>query len=172
MDNQKRNPEPGSETMDEKEGPRSSSEDPATDTGANEEQLLYAKILAVGMYFGLGILLVTFCLYLLGIPGPGVPIEELPRLWTLRAHEYLEAVNHQFLHREEVLTGWRWVFVLNRGDYLNFVGIAVLAAVTIVCYMGVLPKLLKKRDWIYAGIAVLEIVILLLAASGVVSVGH
>ncbi len=58
------------------------------------------------------------------------------------------------------------------GDYLNFVGIALLAAVTIVCYIGILPNLFRKKDWIYATIAVLEVLILVLAASGIVAVGH
>ncbi len=141
-------------------------------TEANEEQLLYAKILARGMYLGLGILLVTFALYLTGIITPAVPIEELSNYWTLSAHEYLEVINHEFLHRDHVVDGWGWIYVLNRGDYLNFVGIALLALVTIVCYLGILPTLLKKRDWTYAGIAIIEVLILALAASGLIVVGH
>jgi amino acid transporter len=139
---------------------------------ASEEQLLYAKILNVGMYLGLGILLATFALYLSGLLAPAVPIEELPNYWNLSAHEYLEAINHQFLHRDELLLGWDWVFVLNRGDFINFLGIAVLALVTIVCYLGILPTLFRKKDWIYGAIAVLEVLILVLAASGLVSAGH
>lgn len=139
---------------------------------ADADQLLYAGILAKGMYLGLGILLVTFALYMTGMVQPGIPIEELPRLWTLSAHEYLEVVNHEFLHRPDVVVGWGWMAVLGMGDYLNFIGIALLAAVTIVCYMGVLPSLFRKRDWIYATIATLEVIVLALAASGLVSVGH
>lgn len=139
---------------------------------ASEEQLLYAKILNVGMYLGLGILLATFALYLTGLLAPAVPIEELPNYWTLSAHDYLEAINHQFLHRDELVLGWGWVFVLNKGDFVNFVGIAVLALVTIVCYLGILPTLIKKKDWIYGAIAVVEVLILTLAASGLVSAGH
>lgn len=139
---------------------------------ASAEQLLYARILAMGMYLGLGILMVTFTLYLTGILEPAVPIDQLPHYWSLPAHEYLEAINHDFLHREGIVDGWKWVFVMNRGDFLNFVGIALLALVTIVCYLGILPTLFRKRDWIYGGIAILEILILALAASGVVAVGH
>lgn len=139
---------------------------------ANEEQLLYAKILATGMYVGLAILLTTFALYLTGLFSPAVPIQEISNYWTLPAHEYLEVINHEFLHRDHVVDGWGWIFVLNRSDYLNFVGIAVLALVTIVCYLGILPALLRKKDWIYASIAILEVVILTLAASGIVGVGH
>jgi len=139
---------------------------------ADADQLLYANILAKGMYLGLGILLVTFALYMTGMVQPGIPIEELPRLWTLSVHEYLEVVNHEFLHQPDVVVGWSWMALLGMGDYLNFIGIALLAAVTIVCYMGILPSLFRKKDWIYATIATLEIIVLTLAASGIVSVGH
>ena len=145
---------------------------PSDGLAPSEEQLLYARILAAGMYAGLAMLLVTFALYVLGIVSPAVPIQELPNYWTLSAHEYLEAINHEFLHREHIVTGWGWMAVLNKGDYLNFAGIALLAAVTVVCYLGILPTLLRKRDWIYSAIALLEIIILVLAASGIVAVGH
>jgi hypothetical protein len=145
---------------------------PGTGAQASQEQMLYARILAAGMYLGLGILLVTFFLYLTGIIDPAVPIRELPDYWTLSAHEYLEAINHAFLHRDAIVIGWGWTAVLNRGDYLNFIGIALLALVTIVCYLGILPTLFRKKDWIYGTIAILEVVILALAASGIVSAGH
>ncbi len=153
------------EVQDKSPGPQPTAE-------ADPDQLLYASILAKGMYLGLGLLLVTFTLYLTGILQPGVPIEELPNYWTLSAHEYLEAVNHEFLHRPEIVVGWGWMRLLGLGDYLNFVGIALLAAVTIVCYIGVLPNLFRKKDWIYGTIAVVEVLILALAASGIVAVGH
>ncbi len=139
---------------------------------ANEEQLLYARILAAGMYIGLGILLVTFALYLTGVMAPAVPIKKLPHYWILSAHEYLETINHHHLHLEEVVVGWGWLRLLHKADFLNFVGIAVLALVTVVCYLGILPTLFRKKDWIYGTIAILEVVILTLAASGLVSVGH
>ena len=139
---------------------------------ADEDQLIYASLLAKGMYLGLGILLVTFMIYMTGILQPGIPIEELPRLWTLSAHEYLEAVNHDFLHRPEVVDGWGWVALLGMSDYLNFVGIALLSAITILCYLRILPNLYRKKDYIYTAIAALEVIVLALAASGLVAVGH
>jgi hypothetical protein len=38
--------------------------------------------------------------------------------------------------------------------------------------MGILPSLIRRKDWIYGTIAALEILILVLAASGIVAVGH
>jgi hypothetical protein len=139
---------------------------------ADADQLLYAGILAKGMYLGLALLTLTFIIYMTGIVQPGIPIEELPRLWTLNVHDYIETVNHEFLHRPEVVTGWGWVGLVGMADFMNFIGIAILAAVTIVCYLGILPSLFRKKDWIYASIAILEVIVLVLAASGLVAVGH
>jgi uncharacterized membrane protein len=137
----------------------------------SQEQLLYARILAAGMYTGLAVLLVTFVLYMSGAIAPAIPIDRLPDFWTMDVAQYLEAVNTQYLHHDHILTGWAWVSALEHGDYLNFVGIVVLSMVTIICFMGILPTLIRKRDYAYTVIAVLEIVILALAASGVLTAG-
>ena len=138
----------------------------------DEEQLLYARILEAGMYFGLALLFVTYALYLLGIVAPGIPVAELPRYWEMNVHDYLEAVNADHLHQEHVVTGWSWLSVLGHGDYLNYLGIAVLSAVTIVCFVGIVPTLIRKGDKAYAAMALLEVAILTLAASGLLAAGH
>ena len=140
--------------------------------GADEEQLLYAKILQTGMYIGLALLLVTFALYTSGIVQPAVPVEQLPDYWEMNVHDYLEATNHDHLHREHPVSGWSWLSVLGKGDYLNFLGIALLSAVTIVCFVGIVPTLLRKKDKAYVVMALLEAAILTLAASGLLTVGH
>lgn len=140
-------------------------------TGVSDEQLLYARILAVGMYTGLATLLVTFAIYITGAMEAAVPISELPRYWTMDVQTYLHTVNEEYLHREHALTGWWWVSALGSGDFLTWVGIALLACVTPVCFAGIVPMLVRKRDWIYAAIAVVEVVVLTLAASGVLAAG-
>ena len=76
------------------------------------------------------------------------------------------------MYLDGIVVGWGWVAVLNMGDYLNFIGIALLALVTIVCYLGILPTLFRNKDWVYGTIAILEILVLSLAASGIVTGGH
>jgi hypothetical protein len=143
----------------------------ATRRRSDDEQLLYASILEVGVYLGLVVLLVTFALYASGAVPPGVPLQELPTYWQLSAHEYLEVVNAEHLHRSHVITGWGWVVMVGKGDYLNFVGIALLAGVTVVCFLGIIPTLLRKHDRVYATMAAIEVLVLTLAASGVLAVG-
>jgi hypothetical protein len=139
---------------------------------ADEEQLLYANILQVGMYIGLTLLLVTFALYTSGIVTPAVPVERLADYWTLDVNEYLEATNRDHLHHEHPIAGWSWLTVIGKGDYLNFLGITLLSGVTIVCFAGIVPTLIRKNDRAYVAMALLEIVILALAASGILAVGH
>ena len=138
----------------------------------DDEQRQYASILQIGVDAGLLVLLVTFALYVSGLVPPSVPLHELPNYWGLSVHEYLEATNAEHLHHEHVITGWSWISVVGKGDYLNFVGIALLGGITIVCFLGIIPTLLRKHDRIYAAMASLEVVVLTLAASGLLAVGH
>jgi len=62
--------------------------------------------------------------------------------------------------------------MLKYGDFINFIGIAMLAGVTILCYAAIVPTLLKNNDKVYAILAVIEVIILSAAASGILAVGH
>ena len=132
---------------------------------ATEEQLLYAGILDKGMKIGLLILVVTFGLYMSGILTPQIPVEDLPQYWSMSVSEYLDATG--------IETGWSWLHHLGKGDMLNFVGIAFLAGVTIICYLAIIPSLIRKKDTAYVVLAFVEVAVLVLAASGVLkSSGH
>ncbi len=131
--------------------------------GIGEEQLAYALVLDRGMKVGLLALVLSFLVYVSGALAPRVPVEELPRYWSLPVKEYLAATG--------VHPGWAWLGLLGHGDFLNFVGIAFLAGITIACYLAILPVLLRKRDLVFVGIAVLEVLVLALAASGVLNAG-
>lgn len=139
---------------------------------AQSDQVLYAKVLGVGMYIGLLILFITFGVYVSGAVAPAVPHDQVANYWHQGVQEYLEAVNHDHLHLEHPPTGWAWITMLGKSDFLNFVGIAILGGITIICYLAIIPTLLRKRDHAYAAMALAEVVILSLAASGIMAVGH
>lgn len=132
-------------------------------TKASEEQVAYANVLNVGMWFGLALLIITFFVYLSGIMPSYVPIDDLPKYWTMRVHDFNVALNAP--------TGWGWASFVGKGDYLNFVGIAILSGLTILCYLVILPILMKKKDRAYVIIAILEVLVLSLAASGLLKSG-
>ena len=130
---------------------------------ATEEQVLYAKILNIGMLIGLVGLVVAFVLYASGILEPLIPLEKVQTYWILSVYEYLE--------QSGIQAGWAWFGNLQFGDMLNFLPIAFLSLLTIVCYIVIIPGLIRKKDTAYVVIAVLEIIVLAVAASGILGTG-
>jgi hypothetical protein len=130
---------------------------------ATEEQLAYAKLLDTGMKLGLLMLVISFAIYVLGIFTPHVPVSDLPKYWSMPVKEYLKAT--------DIHTGWSWIHMLGKGDFLNFIGIAFLSGVTIFCYIRIIPILFKKKDTVYGILAIIEVLVLVLAASGILKGG-
>jgi hypothetical protein len=133
--------------------------------GASPEQKRYAAVLGVAMKIGLAAILVTFFLYVTGIIEPHVPLDKVSESWHLKGDAYLDKLDLE--------KGWSWVGRLGEGDFLNFAPIAFLASVTMICYLTIIPILLKNKDWLFAALAAAEVLILVLAASGIIpSGGH
>lgn len=137
-----------------------------------EEQMIYAAWLEKGMLVGLVLLVISFSLYLFGILDPVVPVDQLARYWTLPAADYVAAVNRDFLQMETALVGWTWLKLISKGDFLNFLPIAILSGASILCYLAMVPVFWKKKDKAYLLMSIAEILILLLAASGLLTAGH
>lgn len=133
-----------------------------TNVHASPEQNAYADILFYGCWLGLIVMVTTFLLYVSGIVSPHVPFEELSQYWGRPVSHYLEAA--------EVPTGWGWMSLIGQGDFLNFLGIALLAGLSMVCYLRVMPSLFRNSR-IIGIIAFAEVVVLLVAASGIVGSG-
>jgi len=127
------------------------------------EQLAYATILDKGMKVGLLMLIISFIIYLTGILTPYIPVNDLPKYWGMSVHKYLEATG--------IHPGWTWLGLVGKGDFLNFIGIAFLAGVTAVCYIRIIPILFRKKDMAFGIIAILEVIVLVLAASGILKSG-
>lgn len=130
---------------------------------ASKEQIKYANLLFMGCWGGLALMVLTYLVYILGVLPPQVPMEKVIVLWSQPVKTYLTEGNvHQ---------GWAWATMLNKGDFLNFLGIALLAGMTIICYIPLIPVFLKKKDYKYTMFAIGEIVVLALAASGIFGAG-
>ncbi len=130
---------------------------------ATEEQLLYAKILDKGMIVGLIGLVITFTIYGTGMLEPVIPIEQVQNYWVMSVSDYLAATG--------IHAGWAWLGHLGKGDMLNFLPIAFLSLLTIVCYLAILPGLLRKKDTAYVVLVIVEVVVLTVAASGILGSG-
>lgn len=124
------------------------------------EQLAYAKLLSFASLTGIIVLAISFLIYVLGILPPLVEPEVLVQHWHLKAQALVSELGTP--------TGWSWLSYLGKGDYLNFIGIAVLAGATVIGYTFILlPAYLKRKDYTYAILVALEIIVLSLAASGI-----
>ena len=128
------------------------------------EELAYASWLDWGTRAGLAVLIASFFAYALGLVPPHVPFDELAKVWALPVSEYRVAAGAP--------SGWGWLDLAARGDYLNYFGIVVLGLVTTLCYLRILPILLARNDRVYALIAAMEIAVLAAAALGIVGAPH
>ena len=116
------------------------------------EHELYARWLAVGTRIAFAVLLATFLIYMAGLVEPLVPPRELARLWVLPVDQFVAAAGAP--------TGWAWLVFLDKGDYLNLIGVAALASISLVCYARILPALPR----LHAALAAIQIAVLLAAA--------
>jgi hypothetical protein len=104
----------------------------------------------------------VFIIYIFEIIDARIPIRELDNHWHKPARELLAS--------NGLRPGWDWLKLLHKSDFINLAGIAFLASVTTMSYLRLLPVLIKEKNKILAVIAVLEILVLVLAASGLISV--
>lgn len=130
---------------------------------ASPEQLTYADLLFYGSWGGILILLVTFFLYVTGVFESYIPINEVSQYWSMPVSQYV--------HEANVPTGWGWATLLGKGDFLNFIGIALLAGMTIICFIVILPYYVKQKDIIFVVLVILEVLVLCLGASGLLGTG-
>lgn len=129
----------------------------------SREQVIYANLLIIGVWSGIFILVATYVIYVAGILPAHIDISVIPQVWGKGVGEYLEITHSPH--------GWGWVHLLGTGDFINYIGFALLALMTIACYLVLVRGYVRKKNWIFATIAVLEIVVLAVAASGILGSG-
>jgi hypothetical protein len=113
---------------------------------------------------GLLMLAAGFLAYVFGLLPPHVPVDQLPALWSHPAP--------MFMARTGSPAGWDWLALVGRGDIFNLLGITVLAGCSMVCVLAVLPLYWRRGDRVYVWICSLQVAVLLLAASGLLTAGH
>lgn len=131
---------------------------------ASPEQLRYAKVLGFGVRTGFVLLVITFLLYMSGILHPLVPISDIPKYWGMPVDQYVKVTHTP--------TGWAWVTQIWKGDMLNLVGIAVLAGISIISTLSVLPIFARNKERLQIIISLLLVVILLISASNILARFH
>ena len=127
------------------------------------EQIAYANLLFIGAWAGIFLMIITYLLYISGILSPHVDITLITQNWDKGIDEYLKITHSPH--------GWGWLSLLGKGDFLNFIGMVLLAVMTIICYLLLIAGYKKRKDWVYFFIALMEVLVLAFAASGILGSG-
>ena len=90
-----------------------------------------------------------------------VPLFDLPRLWSKPAAHYLAATG--------IGDGWGWVWLVHKADMLNLVGIAILSGCSIFALLVVTLLYIRQRHRLVAALCGIEIMVIVLAASDLLS---
>jgi hypothetical protein len=130
---------------------------------AAPEQVKYADLLFYGSWAAIAILLITYFVYVSGMLETHVPIDDLSQYWSRPVSEYV--------HEANIPLGWGWLSLIGKGDFLNFIGIVLLATMTIFCFLTLLPTYLRNKDLPFVVIVILEVLVLCLGASGIFGTG-
>jgi hypothetical protein len=127
------------------------------------EQKHYSSILRVFVLISMAVLFVGYFLYVSGLLPVRTEPETIAEKWNLSADEFREET--------EVKTGFGRLSEIMLGDGLSFSTLLLLAMGTMICFIPLGIIFIIKKDYVYAAIVVLQIAILVFAASGIVG-GH
>jgi len=121
----------------------------------------FARLLARFVSFALAALFLSFVLYATELVPSAVRISEVPTHWHLSAAEYAA--------RTETRTGWNWLSQIGQGRTIAFAALALFPAGMVV--LTAASALLYARDRVtaYGLISFVEVIVLLVAASGVLA---
>ena len=127
-------------------------------------QSTYARWLDVATRIGFAVSLAAFLVYVSGAIEPLVPLDQLPKLWGLPAAQFVQATGEP--------TGWGWLVLLGKSDYLNLAAVALFGVVTLACYARIVPLLFAAGERLQACIALAQVLVLAAAAFGVFTGGR
>ena len=131
---------------------------------ANRIQLTYATVLSWTSTLGIIFVVAGYLVYVFQLLPSTVSPSEVAMHWHLRAAELHKIV--------PVPSGWDWIYQLGRGDVLSYASVVYLSSVTMLCLAVIIPLFLKEKDMIYAVMTLLQVLVLVFAAAGIVSGGH
>jgi hypothetical protein len=126
-----------------------------------EADARYGRCVEIGVAFSLGLIGLELTAYVTGALSPYIPLQDLPAYWSLPLKEFLVAAN--------VPSGWGWLAIVWKGDYLNFVGIALLASIPAAGCVSVVRAYAARGERTYAALALAQILVLIAAASGLLN---
>lgn len=126
-------------------------------------QIHYANLLFSGSWYALFVMLITYLIYISGAVRAYIPLQEMPHYWTLPVREYLT--------KAQAPSGWNWLSLAGHGDFLNLSTIAFLLGLSLLCPLALLFASLRQGDRTLAVVLALQLGLLGLAATGLLTPG-
>jgi hypothetical protein len=134
---------------------------------ADRVQFAYAKTLDIVAHAVMLVIGIGYLLYILRLLPLTVPIETIAGNWQLSSSE-LQSKLHVFC-------GWSCFTslpVLLHGDAVSYASVVMLSMATLFCLVTAVMAFFREKNHLFLMIAILQVVVLLVAASGVMTLGH
>ncbi|MDH4247104.1 MAG: hypothetical protein OEW39_04735 [Deltaproteobacteria bacterium] len=125
---------------------------------------VFASMETLGVRIGLAVVISAFVLYLTNILPPVIPIADLITLVSVDASTFT-STNH-------IPVGWAWLRLMGHGDILSLAGIMVLLGSIFLAYLALIPLCLRRKDFIYLALVIVQLAVFVLAGGGWITAGH
>ncbi|MGC8775595.1 MAG: DUF1634 domain-containing protein [Chlorobaculum sp.] len=134
---------------------------------ADSVQLAYAKTLEFVSHAIIIVMALGFILYIFRLLPLTVPVETVAANWHLNATKLQMKIHHH--------SGWSCfedVHTFMHGDTISYASVVFLSMATMVCLATATIAFFKEKNRIYLLITILQVLMLLVAASGKLTSGH
>lgn len=134
---------------------------------ADKVQVMYAKTLDFMAHTVIMVMAAAYFIYLFQLLPLGVPVETIAGNWHLSSAE-LQA-------KLDLPCGWSCFAsmpALLHGDALSYASVILLSLATTICLVTAIAMFFSERNLLFSIMAALQVVVLLVAASGFFSSGR
>ncbi len=126
-----------------------------------DEQQIYGSFLHYAVSIVLVLLYGVFILYIFEILPLNHSMEEIMMHWDQSA-----AIFNQELDTNQ---GWSLLQELPKSDSLSLLTLLLFAFIPVCAVAALIPRFVRKSDWVYVTITLVQISIFILAISGLIS---
>ena len=134
-----------------------------SNSNISASQLLLSKLFRGVVLIGFVLILAGFIFYVSGLFPSTIPVSKISSYWHLSAKEYVNTT--------KITPKWGWVKELGSGDVQSLASLVFMSLSAPVCLIVMAVAFLRERDRVYAVLAILQSIILIISASGIVA-GH
>lgn len=134
---------------------------------ADRVQLAYASTLELVSHAIMIVMAIGFVLYILQLLPLTVPVETVASNWHLNATKLQMKIHHH--------CGWSCftdVHTFMHGDAVSYASVIFLSLATMLCLATAAIAFFKEKNRLYLMITILQVLVLMVAASGLFRSGH